>query len=65
MSPIGTVKDLLARAEVLQKNRSKLLAAVDALQDTCEHDWKSTGYDPRGSGTEAYKCALCGAEKSV
>lgn len=59
---IEIVNDLKARAKELQDQRAKLLAAVDALQATCDHEWKETGYDPRGSSTTYYECPKCGAE---
>ena len=64
MNTLKVVNDLKDRARSLRQSASDLDAAVSALQIVCDHDWEETGYDPRGSSTTFYKCALCGAEKT-
>lgn len=51
------------RLKTVEDERARLLSAIRALQDVCPHDWKETGYDPRGSTTTYYQCQKCGAEK--
>jgi len=58
------IKELRARLIVVEDERNRLQAAIRALQSVCTHDWKETGYDPRGSSTTYYECAKCRAEKT-
>ena len=58
---IDTIIDLQTRARLLHAQARKLEAAVNALQETCDHDG-TTEYEGRYHQKDYYSCTQCGKE---
>lgn len=60
MSYAIVVEELKREHTELTKQCDNLRAAITSIQSVCKHpNKKNTGYDPRGSGTDYYKCPDC------
>ena len=53
------ITDLKRKAKDLYAQARKLDAAIETLQETCEHDWRWTGH---GHSEDYYVCTKCGKE---
>lgn len=59
-----SIADLQAKIATLRAELRDMERTSDILQEVCQHQWADEGYDPRGSGTQYYKCRKCGLERT-
>lgn len=63
-TPIRTLRaDIQNRLEVLRAEETQLKQTLLGLQLMCTHPGDTdAGYDPRGRGTQHYRCKECGKD---
>jgi len=55
------MQPLLKKQKELLAEEAKIDKAICALQELCEHDYKSTGHDHH---REHFKCSICSKESA-